>query len=130
MTALQPISVITGRVIAKRDYNEFFFTGSQGKRGYPLIRPCSIIRSNTVLVTCNKPHSLLTCLCQVRGKNREDGLFPAASRVRGRAQGRNVIEMKVKPDGDRIQATGTVDRQADELLTAGHALLQALPGQR
>ena len=49
MTALQPISVITGRVIAKRDYNEgFFWTGSQEKRGCPLIIACSLIRSNTV----------------------------------------------------------------------------------
>ncbi len=66
----------------------------------------------------------------MRGEHREDSLFPAAPGIRGRAQGSNVIEVKVKPDGDRVQAAGTVDRQADELLTAGQALLQALPWQR
>ena len=51
MTALQPISVITGRVIAKRDCTMIFlifFYRISGKRGCPLIRACSLIRSNTV----------------------------------------------------------------------------------
>ena len=53
MTALQPISIITGRVIAKHDCTMkflVFLTGSQEKRGCPLIRACSLIRSNTVVV--------------------------------------------------------------------------------
>ena len=49
MTALQPISIITGRVIAKRDCTmKCFGFFSQEKKGCLLIRACSLIRSNTV----------------------------------------------------------------------------------
>ena len=56
-TALQPISVITERVITRRDCTIFFLNRILEKRGCPLIRVCSLIRSNTVVGKHATEHS-------------------------------------------------------------------------